>query len=112
MTCFGKGFPHSYWGTRPGNDFYLETQARSAVESEEAYIHQVLRLEWMGQFCKESSKSVREKFMANPKCPWWTLSMMQRKILAAAADAVTDSPTVRVASSCTKSLYKSPRSSD
>jgi hypothetical protein len=92
-TCFGKGFPHSYWGTRTGNDFYLETQARSAVESEEAYIQQVLRLEWMGQFCKESSKPVREKFMANPKCPWWTLSMIQRKILAAAADAVPDSPT-------------------
>jgi hypothetical protein len=92
-TCFGKGFPHSYWGTRRGSDFYLETQARSAVESEEAYIQQVLRLEWMGQFCKESSKLVREHFMAHPKYPWWTLSMMQRKILAAAAEAVTDSPT-------------------
>jgi hypothetical protein len=93
MTCLGKGFQYSYWGSRNGNDFLLETQARSAVESEEAYLQQVLRLEWMGQFCGESDKSVREKCTPNPKSPWWALSLMQRKILAAAAADVTDSPT-------------------
>jgi hypothetical protein len=90
MTCFGKGFQHSYWGSRSGSDFLLETQARSAAESDEAYLQQVLRLEWMGQFCNENNKSVRG-CMPDPKSPWWSLSLMQRKIMAAAAADVSDS---------------------
>jgi hypothetical protein len=93
MTCLGAAFKYSYWGGRGGDDFLLETQARSALESEEAYLQQVLRLEWMGQFCNESNKSVRENCVLDATSPWWALSMMQRKILVAAADAVMDSPT-------------------
>jgi hypothetical protein len=48
MTCLGAAFKYSYWGDRGGDDFLVETQARSAVESEEAYLQQALRLEWMG----------------------------------------------------------------
>jgi hypothetical protein len=94
MICLGAAFKYSYWGSRDergGLDFLLETQARSAVKVEEEYLQQVLRLEWMGQFRKESNTTVRKSCIPDQKSPWWALSLMQRKILAAgAAGAAAD----------------------
>jgi hypothetical protein len=47
----------------------------------------------MGRLCKESNKSVRKKCNAGPKKSAVGVSMMQRKILTAAAAAITGSRT-------------------
>lgn len=74
-------------GHRGGVDFLLETQARSAVENYQTYLHRVLRLEWMALFHGESGTSVAIDCVPDPSSPWWALSMMQRRILAATSSS-------------------------
>jgi len=94
MTCLGAGFAYSNWNGRTGNDFLLETQARSASPSEQAYLQKVMRIEWMAQFRKESDKSVRGNCLPDAANPWWALSWMERKLLSASAVAGADAKLV------------------
>jgi hypothetical protein len=86
VTNLGAGFQWSWWEDQGGSDFLLETQARTACRTEEAYMKKVLRLEWLGFLQKENAKSVRRDGLPSPDCLWWTLSMMQRKRLAHGSD--------------------------
>lgn len=96
VTVLGAGFSHSYWDDRIGNDFLLETQARSAVETpttttsatatageEFPYLRQVLRLEMLAKYYGENDASLRKHCMVDPTQPWYALSLMQRTLLAA-----------------------------
>jgi hypothetical protein len=84
MTCLGAGFEYSWWEDQGGLDFLLETQARSACQkTKQAYINKVLRLEWISQyFYKEDLSIVRMQGLPDPKSPWCSLGMMQRRRLS------------------------------
>jgi hypothetical protein len=43
-----------------------------------------MRLEWLAEFQKESNQSILQDFDYDPSCPWYALSLAQRRILAKA----------------------------
>lgn len=82
MICLGAGFEYSYWEDRCGLDFYLETCARAALPSPTAYLQQVMRLEWLAKYQKESNKSILTDCTYDPKAPWYALSLVQRHLVS------------------------------
>jgi len=83
-VCLGGGMWKSWWEDQGGPDFVLETKARSACESERQFMQKVLRLQWISQFWNEEKNVVRMKGLPDPKSPWCSLGMMQRRRLGGA----------------------------
>lgn len=82
MICLGAGFNKSWWEDRCGDDFKLETMVRDRLPSPTAYLQQVMRLEWLARYQKESNKTIRKPCIYDPNAPWYALSLVQRRILS------------------------------
>jgi hypothetical protein len=91
-TCLGAGFDVSDWNGRCGDDFELEARARIRLKSDAAYLCRVIRLELLAQFYGESDKNLRSTGEPDASNPWFTLSMLQRRILAPSASAADRVP--------------------
>ena len=81
MVCLGAGFEYSWWEDRGGLDFQLETVVRDLLAPSE-YVQQVMRLEWLANYKKETNQSIRKDFSYDPAAPWYTLGLVQRQRLA------------------------------
>lgn len=90
MTCFSAGWPYAWWedecGFRCGLDFYLETLARTGLASPAKYLQQVMRLEWLAKYQKESNNTITRECTYDPAAPWYALSLAQRHLLAKAVE--------------------------
>ena len=84
VVCLGGGMWKSFWGNQGGPDFELEVTARSACQSERAWLERVLRLQWISAFYNENVTLVRSRGLPDPQNPWQSLDMMQRRRLAGA----------------------------
>jgi hypothetical protein len=91
VICLGAGFRVSYWLDRCGDDFLLETQARRAVEDDERYLEQVVRLEWAAMLAGEAKglEKLRAKCETDVNFPWTALSYYQRLLLSSSSGGAT-----------------------
>lgn len=70
----------------------LETQARNACASDAVYGQKVLRLQWIASVWQENESTVRRHCQPDPKSPWYTLAMYQRRRLAPLATNELEHP--------------------
>jgi len=91
-VCLGGGVWKSWWGDQCGNDFLLETTARCACGTERAFLQKVLRVQWISAVLGENTNMVRTKGLPDPKSPWRSLDMMQRRRLGAACGEDKNKP--------------------
>jgi hypothetical protein len=82
-TCLGAALKHSNWDGQCGDDFECEAKARN-VCAEEAYeyLQRVMRLGCVAALKDENPNFVRGSCLVDPKSPWWSLHLLQRKRLA------------------------------
>ncbi|GKY92244.1 hypothetical protein MPSEU_000195600 [Mayamaea pseudoterrestris] len=85
VICLGAGFDVSFWLDRCGNDFLLETKARSAIGNDAKYMTQVNVLEWAALCVDEKPglDHLRRTGETDAKYLWTALSFYQRRIWAA-----------------------------
>jgi len=96
--CLGAGFEWSFWdNARSGNDFLLETQARTSCcsnatdnrqDDEFSYLRRVLRLEMLASYFGETDQTMRKDCVPDPDNLWYSLSLM-RRTLVVAKDSLT-----------------------
>jgi hypothetical protein len=87
-TCLGAGFDVSEWDGRCGNDFELEARTRIRLISDAAYRCRVLRLELMAHLLGESDKTLRSTGEPDVNNLWFSVSLLQRRILARTASSM------------------------
>ena len=91
-VCLGGGMWKSFWGNQGGPDFELEVTARSACGSERVWLEKVLRLQWISTIYNEDFRMVRSNGLPDPKSPWRSLDMMQRRRLGATCGSHKNQP--------------------